>query len=541
MTASEMLDRQPGTAVAIATFCLCIFLACLDAVIIGNALPAIAEDLDAAPGSYAWIGAAYNMAWASLLLTWQRISDIFGRKPVLLVGALVFFTGSVVAAMSRSIAMLIAGRTVQGLGAGAWIVTVTTCITDLFSLRERTLFYAISGATMAFAAAIGPLLGGAFSQIGKGGWRWIFWINLPLTALAAVLMVGFLQLQNPRTPIIAGLRAIDWLGTILVTGAAMMLQLGLQFGGTLYPWLSATVICLLVFSGIGFALFLVFETVVARSPILPVRILRDRSAVAILAVVFVHGFFYISVLYYIPLYFQVVLGASAIQAGVWMLVGALTMPVATVLSGIFMDRTGRFRPIIWVAAVFMVLTPGLFINFPAHRSWPRLILFQFVGAVGLGPMFQAPLLALQATVGPEDTTAASSLVLFVRTIASAVGLVAGQTVLQNSFPQAPGAQSIDLRSLVFGSGKELSALGMEEQDFVRQSIIEAFRDMWTMFAGVAALGLLASCFIKHQELSRNHVEVEAGLGKEGNCETTMRQEGDVGKVVQTPNLQPSYS
>jgi hypothetical protein len=303
-----------------------------------------------------------------------------------------------------------------------------------------------------------------------------------------------------------------------------MLQLGLQFGGSSHPWLSTTVLCLLVFSVAGFALFLVFETMIVRFPIMPVRVLRDRSAVAILTVVFTHGFFYISCIYYIPLYFQVVLDASAIQAGVWMLVAALAMPVATVVSGIFMNLTGRFRPVIWTASVFMVLTPGLFINFPAHRSWPRIILFQLVGAVGLGPMFQGPLLALQATVGPDDTAAANSLVLFVRTIASAIGLVAGQTVLQNSFPKATGAQDISVQDLVFGSGNELSALGIEEQSLVRESITKAFRDMWTMYTAVAALSLFASCFIRHEELSREHVEAKVGLGhdstgKETGCRT----------------------
>lgn len=368
---------------------------------------------------------------------------------------------------------------------------------------------------MALAAAIGPLLGGAFSQIGNGGWRWIFWINLPLTPLAAVMMVGFLQLQNPRTPVFAGVRAIDWLGTILVTGAAMMLQLGLQFGGSSYSWRSATVLCLLVFSVVGFSLFLAVEIVVARFPIVPSKIIRDRSAVAILTVVFVHGFFYMPCLYYIPLYFQVVLNASAIEAGVWMLAAALTMPVATVVSGIFMNRTGRFRPVIWAASVFMVLTPGLFINFPAYRSWPRLILFQLVGALGLGPLFQAPLLALQATVEPEDTAAANSLVLFMRTIASAIGLMAGQTVLQNSSPAATGAQSLSVEDLVFRSGKQLSALSIEQQDLVRESIIEAFRNMWIMYTAVAALILFASCFIRHQELSRQHSEAKIGLRRGG--------------------------
>lgn len=134
-TENEVQTREPRSTVAIATFCLCIFLASLDAVIVGNALPAITQDLHASAGSYAWVGAAYNMAWASLLLTWGRISEIFGRKPVLLLGALIFFTGSIIAATSCSVAVLIAGRTVQGLGAGAWIVTVSACITDLFSLR----------------------------------------------------------------------------------------------------------------------------------------------------------------------------------------------------------------------------------------------------------------------------------------------------------------------------------------------------------------------------------------------------------------------
>ena len=126
---------QTTTWPVVAAFCLCIFLACLDGVIVGNALPAIADDLHATPGGYAWVGAGYTIAWASLLMTWAKLSDIFGRKPVLLGGALGFFVGSTVAATSRSVMTLIIGRVVQGLGAGAWLVTVSICITDMFSLR----------------------------------------------------------------------------------------------------------------------------------------------------------------------------------------------------------------------------------------------------------------------------------------------------------------------------------------------------------------------------------------------------------------------
>ena len=376
---------------------------------------------------------------------------------------------------------------------------------------------------MAFAAAVGPLLGGAFAQLGRGGWRWLFWINLPLTAMAGALMLKYLQLHNPHTHLLSGLKAIDWLGTILVTGSAIMLQLGLQFGGGSYSWLSATVLCLLIFSAIGFVLFVTVETMIARIPVMPTRIIFDRSAAAILTLVFVHGFFYVSCIYYLPLYFQLVLGASAVQAGVWTLIAALTMPATTLLSGIFINRTGRFRPVLWVASTFMVLTPGLSISFSAYRSWPRLIVFQLVGAVGLGPLFQVPLLALQATVRPEDTAAANSLVLFMRTLASAVGLMAGQTVLQNSLPDPPGApagSARDRQHSIFGFESGASGMETRQQELMRQLITKAFRNMWIMYTAVAAFGLLANFFIGHRELLEEHADVQIGLQMDKERNTT---------------------
>ena len=364
------------------------------------------------------------------------------------------------------------------------------------------------------------MIGGAFTE--SLTWRWCFWINLPLDVVAIVLLVLFLDLHNPQTPLLDGVRVIDWPGVVSITGGTMMLLLGLQSGGIDHPWDSAIVIGLIAGGIVTLGIFLLLQWRYSSRPIIPVRIFGHTSSLANLVICFCHGFTYISCIFFLPLYFQVVLGASAIHAGVWLLAAAIPLCFITLASGVFIKMTGHYRSIIRVSAFFLTLGFILFINLPPAQSLVRIILFQIVISFGIGPLFQAPLIALQSTLSPTDFTAANATFAFVRTLSSALGLVAGQVVLQNSLRRQQhtllkGSLSTELVSALIRnfsavSRADLAQLTAQQHQLVAQAFVTAFRDIWTMYAAFAALALLASYFVQHKVLSRQHMETKTGLG-----------------------------
>jgi MFS family permease len=292
-TDPEASRTKVQTTIIMVCLCASVFLAALDITIISTALPTISEHFHSNAG-YTWIGSAYLLANAASTPSWGKISDIWGRKPILLCASCVFFLGSVLSATSVSISMLIAGRAVQGIGGGGLIILVNICISDLFSMRNRGQYFGMLGMVWALASGLGPILGGAFTQ--KVSWRWCFYVNLPITGPVTILLYFFLHLETPRTPMWDGLKAVDWAGSLTVVGGTLMLLLGLEFGGVSFPWDSATVICLIVFGFVVIGLFVLNERKFARYPIMPTRIFSDVSNLASLGVCFCHGFTFIALL-----------------------------------------------------------------------------------------------------------------------------------------------------------------------------------------------------------------------------------------------------
>jgi MFS family permease len=278
-------------AVIMLSLCMAVFLAALDVTIITTALPTISEHFHSTAG-YTWIGSAFLLANSASIPSWGKISDIFGRKPMLLLANVIFMVGSLVAALSNSIGMLIAARAVQGVGGGGLIILVNITIGDLFSLRSRGAFYGMIGAVWAIASAIGPVIGGAFTE--KVSWRWCFYVNLPLDGAALLILFFFLDLKTPRTPLIEGLKAIDWVGSATVVGATLMLLFGLQYGGVTHPWDSAIVLCLIIFGVVTFAIFFFWEYKYAKFPVMPLGLFSKVTNVGTLGVVFFHGFVFIA-------------------------------------------------------------------------------------------------------------------------------------------------------------------------------------------------------------------------------------------------------
>jgi len=249
-------------------------------------VPTIASELHSSSG-YIWIGGAYLLANAAAGPIWAKLSDIWGRKPILLSAVALFFASSIVCAQASSMKMLIIGRAFQGTAAGGLIQMVMITIYDLFSMRERSLYIGLTECMWAIAGGTGPILGGALTE--KASWRWCWYINLPITGLTFILLFLFLDVHNPKTDMAAGFKAIDWAGSASILGLTLMLLLGLEFGGATFPWKSPQVICLIVFGTLMTGVFIFSEKKLAKYPLMPLTIFESWSNVACMGLCFFHG------------------------------------------------------------------------------------------------------------------------------------------------------------------------------------------------------------------------------------------------------------
>lgn len=505
------------TTLIMISLCLSVFLAALDVTIVTVAVPSISADFDSTAG-YTWVGSAYLLANAAAAPSWGKISDIWGRKPVLLTAVGVFWIGSLLAGVSVSMGMLIVGRAVQGVGGGGILILVNICISDLFSMRKRGQFLGIVSLVWALAGGFGPVLGGVFTQYST--WRWCFYINLPISGAAMVILFFALHLHNPRTGVKEGLAAIDWLGSLTIVGGTLMILLGLEFGGVTFPWNSATVICLIVFGAVLVGVFFLVELRIAKFPVIPLRIFKQPSNLAVVGLSACHGFVFISASYYLPLYFQGVLGADPLLSGVYVLPFTFVMGAAAAVTGFVIKKTGKYVPAIVFGFVFMTLGYGLFIDLDPYENWAKIVIFQIILGLGVGPNFQAPLIALQTTVQPKDIASATATYGFVRQVATSMSVVIGGVIFQNEmqqqYPDLIDQLGPDVAGLLSGSNAASSVeavadLPQPQKGVAQRAYFNAIRIMFIFYVAFAGLGLVTSFFVGSRKLSKEHTEHKTGL------------------------------
>lgn len=335
-----------------------------------------------------------------------------------------------------------------------------------------------------------------------------------------MVIVLFLDVHNPKTPFVQGMLAIDWIGSLLIIGATLLFLFGIEFGGVSFPWNSATVICLIVFGVLVFGLFVVWEAKGASRPIMPMRIVRNGSNAASIAVCAIHGFVFISGSFYVPFYFQAALGVSPLLSGVYLIALAASLSVASIGTGLFIGHTGDYKAPILVGFVLMTLGWGLFIDFDASSSLAKIILYQIVAGLGVGCNIQAPMIALQSGALPQDVGMATSLYGFIRTLATAVSIVVGGVVFQNELlkravTNTPLATAIQQSGESAGAGDVVSIISSLQASAVpaaQQTVAESLRPAWIMYTAFAALGVVSWLFIRKNTLSRKHEQTKTGLG-----------------------------
>ncbi|KAG9255928.1 major facilitator superfamily domain-containing protein [Emericellopsis atlantica] len=498
--------------------CLALFLAALDVTIITTAIPTISAHFNSSLG-YIWVGAAYLLGNSAFAPMWGKISDIWGRKPVLLAAVGIFWIGSLLCGVSTSMGMLIGARAIQGIGGGGTIVLPNICISDLFSMRNRGMYFGILGMIWAIASALGPILGGLFTS--KVSWRWCFYINLPISGVGMIILFFVLKLHNPRTPMREGLKAIDWTGSVLIIGGTLMLLLGLEFGGVTYPWASPTVICLIVFGIVTIGLFVINEAKVAKYPVMPVRLFKSRNSVASYAFGFFHAFTFMSGSYWLPLYFQGVLRATSLLSGVYLLPFVVSLSLVSAATGVIIKKTGKYKILIVGGMAIATLGFGLFIDLSPQHDWAKIIIFQIVAGIGIGPNFQSPLIALQTNVEPSDIGSATSSFAFLRQLGTSVSVVIGGVIFNNemqkqqghlaSVLQEPGLANRLSGSNAAGNVQLVASLDGPDGEIARQAYWNALQTMYIVYTVFAAVGLCIAFGIKQVNLSKEHKEHKTGL------------------------------
>lgn len=361
-------------------------LAALDQTIFSTALPTIVGDLDGVH-QMQWVITGYILASTVMMPVYGKIGDQLGRKPVLLVAILLFMAGSAISGLATNIEWMIAGRVVQGLGGGGLMILSQTVIADVVPPRDRGRYMGLIGGVFALASVAGPLLGGWLTT--GPGWRWAFWMNIPLGVLAFVLFAFLLKLPRPKDRV-----KIDLAGMLTLGGATVALILAATWGGSEFDWNSWQIVSLL---GAVVVLGVVFVLIERRAeqPVMPLRLFSNRSFVLTMSAGLFMGIAMFGALGYMPTYLQMVHGASATESGLLMIPMMGCMLITSIITGQIVSRTGRYKvfPLIGmvVIAVALVMMGQLSVELPV---W-RVCLALGVLGTGLGMTMQILVLIVQ--------------------------------------------------------------------------------------------------------------------------------------------------
>ncbi|HEY2795189.1 MAG TPA: MDR family MFS transporter, partial [Micromonosporaceae bacterium] len=390
-------------------------LAALDQTIVGTALPTIVGKLGGI-NHYSWVVTAYLLASTASTPLYGKISDLYGRRPVLLFAIMTFMIGSLAAGASQDMTQLIIFRAIQGLGAGGLMTLAFTIISDVVSPRERGRYMGLFGAVFGLSSVAGPLVGGYFAE---HNWRWIFYINVPTAILAVIVCNQVLRLvPHHRRD-----HKIDYMGAAFMVSSVVCLLLALSWGGNQYAWGSATIIGLCIAAVVLGAIFIYVESKAAE-PILPLHLFKKLTFTIANASTFILGFAMFGSIIFVPLYLQIVKGASPTKSGLLMLPMMVGIIATSIISGRMISKIGRYKwfPVAGTAlmALGLVMFTELRVNTPLWQAF----IYMLVVGVGLGSAMQPLVLAVQNVLDLRDMGSGTAAATFFRSLGGAVGVAA---------------------------------------------------------------------------------------------------------------------
>ena len=475
---------QPGQRnLILGALLVVMLLTALDQTIVSTAMPKIIAQLDGL-SLYTWVTTAYLLTSTVMVPIYGKLSDLYGRKPILMIGVVLFLLGSALCGLSGEaflgnlfgggMTQLVVFRAVQGLGGAAIMSSVFAVIADIIPPLERGKFTGLFGAVFGLSSVIGPLVGGFLTDHGTvnllgyqiEGWRWVFYVNLPLGLLSLALVSRFMPLLRMGD----GKGKVDYLGAALIILTSVPLLLALTWGGSTYTWNSAIILGLFALSAVSLAAFLYTETKV-KEPILSLGLFKNRVFTISNIASFIINMAFLGVVMFLPLFMQTVLGISATNSGFTLLPLMAGLIVSSIVAGQLVSRTGRYKPIMLGGGAILLLGAFTLTSVGADTTQAGIIWRMVLLGLGLGPAQSLFTLAIQNAVPREQLGVATSASQFFRQMGSTIGLAIFGTVLTNTLatempkylPQIPGmaAQKFDLGALQqagLGGGKPDTAI-----------------------------------------------------------------------------------
>ncbi|MFF1384524.1 MFS transporter [Arthrobacter sp. NPDC058288] len=477
------------------------FTAIISSTIVANALPTIMSELKGTQTDFAWVITAALLANAATTPIWGKLADLFDKKLLVQLSIVIFVAGSVMAGLSETIPLLLTARVIQGVAMGGLTALAQAIIGSIIPPRDRGKYSGYMGGVMAVGTAGGPLLGG-FIVDSPLGWRWTFFVCVPLAVIALILLQITLKLPHVKRH-----AKIDWLGSILLTSGVSLLLIWVSFAGNpdYYDWWSWQTAAMVGGGVVLLALLVVVESKVEQ-PIIPLKIISERTtALAILASVAVGvGMFGSSA--FLGQYFQVARGATPTEAGL------LTLPmiagnlIGSVLSGQLISRTGKWKRYLIAGSILLIGGLGLAGTIDHTTELWLTGLYTAVLGLGLGLLMQNLVLAVQNTVRATDIGTASASVAFFRSVGGAIGVSVLGAVLANRVKELAteglAAAGIPTNGGSAGASMDLQDMPAPIRDIMRAAYGDATAEIFLISAAIGIIALVAILFIKEQPLRR---------------------------------------
>ncbi|KAI9010186.1 major facilitator superfamily domain-containing protein [Hyaloraphidium curvatum] len=507
------------------SLCCCMLLVALDVTIVATAIPTIVSQLQGAE-LYAWVQIAYALTSTAVQPIYGKASDIFGRKSTLIFATSIFLLGSALAGASTSMIMLVISRAVQGLGGGGTQALIFIIVSEIVAPRQRGKYQGMLGAVWGLASVLGPLIGGLFTEY--VGWRWAFFINLPIGAVAVIACIFLLRVPKREVPWQESLAKIDIVGIVTLLVATILTCLALEWGGRTYPWNSPIVLSCLIVGIIFFPIFALVEIKVAKDPIIPMQLFSSRNYVGAVIAAFFHGGVLFSLSFYLPLWFQVVRGQSATLAGVLTIPFMISVVCLSISSGLFMSKTGIYVPIAQGGAVLMTIGLPLIAIWTLSSPTYQEVLTQILTGIGVGALLQTLILTVQVNAPMRLIGPGTASVIFLRTLGGVFGIAVFATcvnqVVADKLVAAGLPPNINLNGV--------QNLPPEQKQAVQQAYVEGLRLAYFVLTAFGGCAMLATFLIRHVPLSnmmqtkRGNVDDKTAANAAAAAEMGEKADGD---------------